>query len=153
MENRNYYDSISTNVIYTGEIDKYFNYQFGKLEYRSLKFENEVLNIDNYQGVAIVNYTSANIPYTRIIEHKHFEFGTQPSTIITKEYPVSYDGNNTPYYPIRDVKNEELYNKYKNLSLTKKNVIFGGRLGVFRYYDMHQIIGSALSLTTKIPPK
>ncbi|RYY06446.1 MAG: UDP-galactopyranose mutase, partial [Sphingobacteriaceae bacterium] len=115
-----------------------------KLQYRSLKFEQETLDMQNYQGSALVNYTEREIPYTRIIEHKHFEFGTQPKTVITHEFPAEWNEGNEPFYPINDQLNTDTYKKYKELADKESNVIFGGRLAEYRYYDMHQIIGSAL---------
>ena len=154
--NTDYFDfikshpNIADNIIYTGEIDKYYNYCYGKLDYRSLKFETEVLDTENYQGNAVVNYTERKIPYTRIIEHKHFEFGNQPKTVITKEYPEIYDGNNEPYYPVNDFKNTELYKKYKELSDKEKNVFFIGRLAQYKYFDMDKVIESTLNISKKI---
>lgn len=145
-------DLDSTKLIYTGKIDEYFNYQYGELEYRGLKFEHQHLDIENYQGVAGMNYTSKDIPYTRIIEHKHFEFGNQKHTIITKEYPKKANKNDIPYYPINDNINNARYSQYKKLA-DKTNVIFGGRLAEYKYYDMHQVIGSALSKVKKINEK
>jgi UDP-galactopyranose mutase len=141
---KDHFDSLADNIVFTGPIDQYYNYQFGYLEYRSLKFEHETLDIENYQGNAVVNYTEREVPYTRIIEHKHFEFGTQPKTVITKEYPEEWNLQKEPYYPINDTKNTEVFKKYQQLAEGEKNVIFGGRLAEYRYYDMHQIIGSAL---------
>lgn len=132
-------------VIYTGPIDKFFNYEFGELEYRTLKFETKRLDIPNYQGVVVNNFTEENIPYTRIVEHKHFEFGTQPYTYITYEYPTNWISTSEPYYPVNDSKNQEIYKKYKKKADNLKNIYFGGRLAEYRYYDMHQVIGSALS--------
>ncbi len=143
-------DSLAETVVFTGKIDEYFNYQFGKLAYRSLQFEHETLEIDNYQGNAVVNYTEANIPYTRMIEHKHFEFGKQAKTIITKEYPKEWKQGDEPYYPVNDDKNSTLYQQYKKLAAETPNVIFGGRLAEYKYYDMHQVIGSALNRVKKI---
>lgn len=137
-------------IVYTGTIDSYFNYCFGELEYRSLKFEHEILNCENYQGVAVVNYTDRETPYTRIIEHKHFEFGTQPKTVITKEYPLEWNKDIEPYYPINDEKNQNRYEEYKKLAQKENNVIFGGRLGEYKYYDMQDTIMSALSLVKNI---
>ena len=153
LSNRNYYDSLANNIVYTGKIDEFFNYRFGELEYRSLKFETEILNIKDYQGVAGVNYTGLDVEWTRIIEHKHFEMLNTNNTIITKEYPQKFDKNNIPYYPINDDKNNKIYQKYKELSLTYPNIIFGGRLAEYKYYDMHQIIGSALAKTKRIKNK
>lgn len=138
------YDRMAKRVVFTGKIDQFYNYQFGKLEYRSLRFENEVHDMENYQGNAVVNYTEREIPFTRIIEHKHFEFGTQDKTVITKEYPQEWTEEKEPYYPINDTKNSAVFKQYQQLANDEKNVIFGGRLAEYRYYDMHQIIGSAL---------
>lgn len=147
---RDYFNNIAENIIYTGAIDEFYNYKFGTLQYRSLYFENEIHNMQNYQGNAGVNYTSSKIPYTRIIEHKHFEFGTQEKTIITKEYPIEWVLGKEKYYPINDVFNNNIYNKYKKESSNEKNIIFGGRLAEYKYYDMHQVIASALSQFKKI---
>jgi UDP-galactopyranose mutase len=139
-------EKIATKIVFTGKIDEYFDYKYGKLEYRSLQFEHQVLETSNYQGNAVVNYTEAEIPFTRIIEHKHFEFGTQEKTIITKEYPKEWEKGDEPYYPVNDDKNSELYLKYKQIAGNTDNVIFGGRLAEYKYYDMHQVIRSALNL-------
>lgn len=134
-------------VLYTGMIDEYFDYCFGELQYRSLRFEEEILEgCDNYQGNAVVNYTEREVPYTRIIEHKHFEFGAQPDTVITREYPAVWRRGDEPYYPVNDERNGELYKKYAQLAAKKKNVIFGGRLGQYKYYDMDKVIAEALRL-------
>ena len=144
FDNRKELEKIADKIIFTGMIDQYFNYCYGELEYRSLRFETEILNVDNYQGNAVVNYNEYEIPYTRIIEHKHFEFGTQSKTIITKEYPVTWKKGDEPYYPMNDFKNNNLFEKYKKLACKEKNVIFGGRLGMYKYFDMHNIIQEAL---------
>ena len=137
-------------VLYTGMIDEYFDYKLGELEYRSLKFEHELIEgEENYQGNAVVNYTERNIPYTRIIEHKHFDFGTQPDTIITREYPATWNKGDEPYYPINDERNTNLYQEYAKLAADEKNVIFGGRLGNYRYYDMDKVIEAALTAVEK----
>ena len=133
-------------VLFTGMIDEFYDYCYGELEYRSLRFETEVLDMGNYQGNAVVNYTDYEVPYTRIIEHKHFEFGTQPKTVITREYPAAWEKGKEPYYPVNDPKNSELFDKYERRALEEKNVIFGGRLGMYRYMDMDQVIEEALSL-------
>ena len=134
-------------VLYTGMIDEYFHYQLGELAYRSLRFETEVLDgEDNYQGNAVVNYTEREIPYTRIIEHKHFEFGTQPDTVITREYPQEWKKGDEPYYPVNDEVNGALYQKYEALAAEEKNVLFGGRLGQYKYYDMDKVIRAALTM-------
>jgi UDP-galactopyranose mutase len=143
--NKDDWDALAEKVVYTGPIDQFYDYQFGQLEYRSLKFEHEHLNKENHQGNAVVNYTEREVPYTRIIEHKHFEFGTQPSTVVTKEYPEEWNLQKEPYYPINDTKNTATFKQYQQLSEKEQDVIFGGRLAEYRYYDMHQIIGSALS--------
>jgi len=143
---RNKYDNISDNIIYTGPIDKFFNYKFGYLEYRPLKFEHETIDEDNYQGWSIINYTDKEVPYTRIIEHKHFENSESKKTIITKEYPIEWDINSEPYYPINDDINQKIFNLYYEESKTLKNIFFGGRLSEYKYYDMHQVIDSALNL-------
>ncbi len=144
FDNKEYYNSLAPQIVFTGKIDQYYDYQFGKLQYRSLRFDQQTLDTDNYQGDALVNYTEREIPFTRIIEHKHFEFGTQPKTVITHEFPAEWDESNEPFYPINDQLNNETYRKYKELADQEQNVIFGGRLAEYRYYDMHQIIGSAL---------
>ena len=131
-------------IVFTGMIDEFFDYQLGELEYRSLRFETEVLDMENYQGNAVVNYTDSEIPFTRIIEHKHFEFGTQPKTIITREYSKTWKRGDEPYYPVNNDRNNKLYTAYKRLAEQQENLIFGGRLGHYRYYDMHQVIGAAL---------
>lgn len=149
LNNKTFFDSLAKKVIYTGEIDRFFGFKFGPLEYRSLDFKTKLLeNVDNYQGNAVVNYTSSDVPFTRIIEHKHFEFGNQKDTVISEEYSVEWQLGKEPYYPINDDINSKKYQKYKELSTNPDydNIIFGGRLGEYRYYDMHQVIGSALSL-------
>lgn len=144
LENKAYYDNLGDKIIYTGPIDAYYGYEYGKLEYRSLKFENEVIDTDNYQGVAVVNYTDKETPYTRVIEHKHFEFGTQKKTVITKEYSVAWCEGMEPYYPVNNEVNQELYLKYAALSKKEDNILFGGRLGEYKYYDMDKVIESAM---------
>ncbi|PUZ28125.1 UDP-galactopyranose mutase [Chitinophaga parva] len=144
FEDRAYWSSLAEMTVYTGKIDEFYDYRFGELNYRSLDFEHAILEIENYQGNAVVNYTEREVPYTRIIEHKHFEFGTQPTTVITKEYPSEYALGKEPYYPINDEGNTELFRKYSALAVKEEKVIFGGRLAEYRYYDMHQVIGSAL---------
>jgi len=134
----------ATSTVFTGKIDQFFNYQFGKLDYRSVSFRHEVLETENFQGNAIVNYTDESIPYTRIIEHKHFEFGSQSKTIISKEYPKESDSNDEPHYPINDAINSARFSQYKKLAQNEHNIIFGGRLAEYKYYDMHQIIASSL---------
>ena len=136
--------TVAKTIVFTGMIDQYYDYCFGELEYRSLRFEEEILDVDNYQGNAVVNYNEYEIPYTRIIEHKHFEFGTQPKTVITREYPAAWSKGDEPYYPMNDDKNNALYEKYKSLADKESNVIFGGRLGMYKYFDMHNVIDEAL---------
>lgn len=132
-------------VIYTGAIDRYFDYRFGALEYRSVRFETEVLDMPNYQGNAVINYTDRDVPYTRIIEHKHFEFGTQPKTVISREYSAEWKKGDEPYYPVNDEKNGKLYERYRALAEKEENVLFGGRLGQYKYYDMDDVIAAALT--------
>ena len=140
-------------VVYTGMIDEYFEYSLGHLEYRSLRFETETLSdCDNYQGNAVVNYTEREIPYTRIIEHKHFEFGTQPDTVITREYPAAWQEGEEPYYPINNEKNDALFARYQALAKKRPHVIFGGRLGHYRYYDMQKVIANAISTSNRHSP-
>lgn len=149
FDNRIEFEKMANKILFTGMIDQFYDYCYGQLEYRSLKFEHEILDIENYQGNAVVNYTDYEIPYTRIIEHKHFEFGNQPKTVITKEYPIRWDNSNEPFYPINDYKNNTIYNKYKALADKEKNVIFGGRLAEYKYYDMHHIIEKVLNAVDK----
>lgn len=146
FEDRKYLENIAEKIIFTGPIDEFYNYKYGELEYRSLRFETEVLEEENYQGNAVVNYTEYEIPYTRIIEHKHFEFGTQKNTVITKEYPDKWTKEKEPYYPVNNQKNNELYEKYKTLANNEQNVIFGGRLGQYKYYDMDKVIAEAIKI-------
>lgn len=136
-------------VLYTGMIDEYFDYQLGELQYRSLRFEEETLeDCDNYQGNAVVNYTEREVPYTRIIEHKHFEFGTGKGTVITREYPADWKKGDEPYYPINDERNNTLFAKYQELAAKETNVLFGGRLGQYKYYDMDKVIEAALNMVS-----
>lgn len=137
---REHFNSLAEKTVFTGAIDQYFDYQFGKLEYRTIRFDHEVLDTDNYQGVAVMNYTDSGTPYTRIIEHKHFEFGKQPVTVISKEYSSEWKDGSEPYYPINDERNNALYRRYRKLADGQPNTIFGGRLAEYRYYDMHNII-------------
>lgn len=132
-------------MVFTGPIDAYFGYRLGKLQYRTVRFETQVLDTDNYQGVAVVNYTDRETPYTRIIEHKHFEFGTQPKTVISREYPSEWTEGMEPYYPVNDAKNQALYQRYAALAEEEENVIFGGRLGEYQYYDMDKVIEAAMN--------
>ena len=149
LKNRQEYEKQAEKIIYTGMIDEYYDYCFGELEYRSLRFETEVLEKENYQGNAVVNYTEYQVPYTRIIEHKHFEFLCQngsnlPKTVITREYPATWKRGDEPYYPVNDEKNNQIYNRYKERANKENKVVFGGRLGMYRYFDMHQVVEEAL---------
>lgn len=149
FKNRSYWESIAEKIVFTGKIDEFYNYRFGKLEYRTVRFEEEILDCSNYQGNAVINYTEKEIPYTRIIEHKHFEiFGNEvydnPKTVISKEYSTEWKDGMEPYYPVNDDKNNNLYLKYKELADTESNVIFGGRLAEYKYYDMAPIIEEVL---------
>ena len=143
------YQNIAEKIIYTGPIDEYFNYQLGQLEYRGLRFETERIEKENYQGVAVMNFTAREVPYTRIIEHKHFEFGKQPVTYVTKEYPCDWKLGDEAYYPVNDDNNQTLYQKYAKLAEEEGSVIFGGRLAEYKYYDMDKVIESALNLVKK----
>lgn len=148
-ENRKQYINMAEKVIYTGTIDSYYDFCYGPLEYRSLRFEHEQLNTDNFQGVAVVNYTDKETPYTRIIEHKHFEFGKQGFTVITREYPFEWAQGIEPYYPINDNKNQTIFEMYKKKSAEQKNIVFAGRLGSYRYTDMQETLIDALDLVNK----
>ncbi len=155
LKNKEALAAEAENIVFTGMIDAYYDYCYGELEYRSLRFETEILDLENYQGNAVVNYTEYEIPYTRIIEHKHFEYGCQggyggsgsgvsEKTVITREYPASWSRGDEPYYPMNDEKNNALYERYRELADKEEHVIFGGRLGMYRYYDMHQVVAEAL---------
>ncbi|WP_252244313.1 MULTISPECIES: UDP-galactopyranose mutase [unclassified Clostridium] len=146
FENREELQKLANKVVFTGMIDEFYDYKFGELEYRSLDFEHELLEEENHQGNAVVNYTEYEVPYTRIIEHKHFEFGTQSKTVITKEYPCKWNKGDEPYYPINNERNNQLYNQYKKLANKENNIIFGGRLAEYKYYDMDDVIEKALIL-------
>ncbi len=149
FEQRDYWNRQAEKVLFTGPIDAYFDHCFGYLEYRSVRFETETLDMPNYQGNAVVNYTDRETPFTRIIEHKFFEFGTQEKTVISREYSSEWHPGDEPYYPVNDEKNSALYEKYAALAEKEKNVVFGGRLGGYKYYDMDVTIAAALSLTEK----
>lgn len=149
LQNREELLNQADKVIYTGMIDQYYDYKLGVLEYRSVRFETEVLDEENYQGNAVVNYTEREVPYTRIIEHKHFEFGKQPKTVISREYSSEWRKGDEPYYPVNNEKNNELYRKYAKLAESEGKVIFGGRLGGYKYYDMDKVIAEALRLVNK----
>ncbi len=148
--NKEHFESLADKVVYTGKIDEFFNYEYGDLQYRSLRFESETLEVENYQGIAGMNYTDIDTPYTRIIEHKHFDFAETKHTIITKEYSETFNRKNEAYYPINNDKNNGVYSQYKKKAETLDNYIFGGRLAEYKYYDMHQVIGSALARARKI---
>ena len=149
FDHKNELKDIADKIIFTGPIDKFYDYKFGELEYRSLRFETETLNTSNYQGNAVVNYTEYEVPYTRIIEHKHFDYVDMDKTIITREYPAKWDKDKEPYYTINDEKNTNIYNKYKELSEKDDKVIFGGRLGQYKYFDMDKVIAEALKCVEK----
>ena len=149
LADRENLNALAEKVVYTGPVDAYFGYKLGALQYRSVRFETEVLDTDNYQGNAVVNYTDAETPYTRIIEHKHFAFGTQPKTVISREYSTEWHQGDEPYYPVNDEKNGALYAKYKALADAETKVIFGGRLGEYKYYDMDKVIEAALDAAAR----
>ncbi len=149
LRHREELDGLAERVVYTGMIDQFYGYSMGVLEYRSLRFETEELKMENYQGNAVVNYTEKEVPYTRIIEHKHFEFGKQPTTIISREYPSEWKKGDEPYYPINDERNDDIYERYKKRADEDGRVIFGGRLGSYRYYDMDKVIAEALKVCRK----
>ena len=151
FSNREHWESIAEKIVFTGKIDEFYDYRFGKLEYRTVRFDTEVIDNPNWQGNAVVNYTSSKVPYTRIIEHKHFEtFGNSiydnPKTVISKEYSTEWKDGMEPFYPVNDISNQEIYNKYKALADQEPNVIFGGRLAEYKYYDMAPIIQKVFSL-------
>lgn len=146
LDNREEFDAMADKIVYTGMIDQFYDYKLGVLEYRSVRFETEELDMENYQGNAVVNYTEREVPYTRIIEHKHFEFGKQPTTIISREYSSEWKKGDEPYYPVNNEKNNNLYQQYKELADKEAKVIFGGRLGGYKYYDMDKVIAAALEM-------
>jgi UDP-galactopyranose mutase len=146
FKNREYFENIADNIVFTGKIDAFYNYRFGKLEYRTVRFETKILDCTNFQGNAVVNYTEKEVPYTRIIEHKHFEFGAQPKTVISKEYSSEWKEGSEPFYPVNDAKNNALYQQYKNLTDKESNVIFGGRLAEYKYYDMDKIVEQVIKM-------
>ena len=149
LDNREEFDAMADKIVYTGMIDQFYDYKLGVLEYRSVRFETEELTMENYQGNAVVNYTEREVPYTRIIEHKHFEFGKQPTTIISREYSSEWKKGDEPYYPVNNDKNNALYQQYKELADKEHKVIFGGRLGGYKYYDMDKVIAAALEMCEK----
>ena len=149
LDNREEFDAMADKIVYTGMIDQFYDYKLGVLEYRSVCFETEELPMENYQGNAVVNYTEREVPYTRIIEHKHFEFGKQPTTIISREYSSEWKKGDEPYYPVNNDKNNALYQQYKELADKEHKVIFGGRLGGYKYYDMDKVIAAALEMCEK----
>ena len=155
FEDRPYWESLAEQIVFTGKIDEYYGYRFGKLEYRTVRFEEEVLDTPNYQGNAVVNYTEREVPYTRVIEHKHFEmFGQEvydtPRTIISREYSTEWKEGMEPYYPVNDERNTSLYARYKELADQEQNVIFGGRLAEYKYYDMAPVIEQAFNLNNGV---
>ena len=150
LKHREKYEALADKIIYTGMIDEYYDYKLGALEYRSVRFETETLDCENYQGNAVINYTEREVPYTRIIEHKHFEFGKQEKTVISREYSSEWKVGDEPYYPVNDEKNGALYARYQELAANEDKVIFGGRLGAYRYYDMDKVIEAALELVFNI---
>lgn len=150
FENKEELDALAGKILFTGMLDEYYQYCYGQLEYRSLEFETEILDMKNYQGNAVVNYTEYEIPYTRIIEHKHFEYGEQEKTVITREYPKTWTPGEEPYYPVNDERNNEIYEKYRSLAEKEENVMFGGRLGLYRYLDMDKVVREALGLCERI---
>jgi UDP-galactopyranose mutase len=145
LSNRNYFNSIANQVVYTGCIDEFFDYEFGKLEYRSLRFEHQIKDTDNFQGNAVINYCDSEVAHTRILEHKHFEKTQSSKTVITYEYPQEYQEGMIPYYPINDKRNQMIYENYKNKSSSLTNFIFGGRLAEYKYMDMDTVIKSAMN--------
>ena len=149
FENREALEAIADKIVFTGMIDQFYDYCYGELEYRGLRFETETLDCDNFQGNAVINYNEYEVPYTRIIEHKHFAFGTQQKTVITREYPAKWEKGQEPYYPVNNDRNNALYEKYRALAEREERVIFGGRLGQYKYFDMHQVIGAALACTAQ----
>ena len=149
FENKTYFDSLAPKMIFTGRIDEFFDFKFGKLEYRSLHFEHERLEINDFQGNAVVNYNEFDVPFTRIIEHKHFEFGAQPFTIVSKEFPNEYSKDSEPYYPVNDERNHTILGKYKELAKAYGNISFGGRLAQYAYFDMDDTIEAALEVARK----
>ena len=155
LSNKEYYTRLAKWILYTGTIDHYFQYCYGELEYRSLRFEQEILDIPNFQGVAGMNYTDKNTPYTRIVEHKHFEFGkgNAKKTVITKEYPKRWEKGDEPYYPVNDKKNQMLYQNYRALAKQEPNIIFGGRLGLYQYLDMDKVVIKALECVENLEKK
>lgn len=143
FQERDYFNELADHIVYTGPIDAFYGYRFGPLAYRSLRFEEEIVPIENYQGNTQVNYADAAVPFTRIIEHKHFAFGKQPHTVITREYPQTWQPGMEPYYPVNDAHNNKLFTQYRTLADQESRIVFGGRLADYKYYDMHQVIASA----------
>ena len=150
LADRSYWDASAGKVVYSGAIDRFYDYMHGELDYRTLRFEETLHEKADYQGNAVINYTERTVPFTRIVEHKHFEFGKQDVTIVTREYPEQWQSGKTPYYPVNNEVNDRVYRKYRDTSLHEKNVIFGGRLGKYRYYDMDQVIGAALKAADEV---
>ena len=150
LKKKDYWDGVADKVVYTGALDELFDYQYGELEYRSLKFKTEIIDTNNFQGVAVVNYTDSETPFTRIIEHKHFEFGIGEKTVVTKEYPLKWTKSQEKFYPVNDAPNHKIFSKYRDLARKNKKLILGGRLAEYKYYDMHQVIASAISKAKKV---
>ncbi len=150
FSDRAYFESLAGKVVYTGPIDQYYDYRYGKLEYRTVEFEQQLFDMPNYQGVAVMNYTDAETPYTRIIEHKHFDFGKQDKTVISKEFSSEWKDGSEPYYPINNDRNNSLYLRYKELADKEADTVFGGRLAEYKYYDMHHIIQQVLDIKDSI---
>jgi UDP-galactopyranose mutase len=149
FQQRDYFESLADRIVYTGAIDEYFGYSLGKLDWRTIRFEEQRLDIPSFQGNAVINYTEAEVPFTRIIEHKHFEFGTQPFTVISREYSSEWTGDAEPFYTVNDDRNNRLAAQYKELAAHEPRIIFGGRLAEYKYYDMDQVIASALAAADK----
>ncbi|MBQ1951194.1 MAG: UDP-galactopyranose mutase, partial [Clostridia bacterium] len=150
LANREELDALADTVLYTGCIDEFYGYCYGELEYRSLRFESEVLDQSDYQGVAVVNYTDRETPFTRLIEHKHFNFGKQEKTVITREYPEDWQKGMRPYYPVNNEKNQALFQQYQALAEKETRVVFGGRLGHYKYYDMDKVVEAALDMAGRM---
>ncbi|RYD91120.1 MAG: UDP-galactopyranose mutase, partial [Sphingobacteriales bacterium] len=150
LQHREVYNNLAETIVYTGPLDAFYDYAAGTLEYRSLRFEHQRLEMANFQGNAVVNYSDADVPFTRIIEHKHFEFGTQPHTVITHEYPEQWTTGKECYYPINDPHNTQVFKEYEKKSREETNIIFGGRLAEYRYYDMHQVVAAAMTKASRI---
>ena len=149
FDNRSEWDALADKILFTGCLDQFFDYRCGHLDYRSLRFDTQHLDLEDFQGNAVVNYTEREVPYTRVIEHKHFEYGTQPTTVITYEYPDDFAPGKEPYYPVNDARNTEMVRQYKELAAERKDVLFGGRLAQYAYFDMDDTVAAALELCKK----